>query len=95
MLHFTVHPASNRQESDCGRFSLVCRKECAEGAIEEKVTRMTKDAKEIAKVLVKEFRKLARDGELDRDGKKVAAAINNLREERRLTPRELNRRATI
>lgn len=52
-------------------------------------------AKRIAKILVKEFRKLARDGTLARDGKKVAAAINNLREERRLTPRELNRRATV
>lgn len=56
---------------------------------------MSKDAKKIAKLLVKEFKKLARDGELARDGKKVATAINNLREERRLTPRELNRRATI
>lgn len=56
---------------------------------------MSKDAKKIAKILVKEFRKLDRNGELERDGKKIAAAINNLREERRLTPRELNRRATI
>ncbi|MCH7702580.1 MAG: hypothetical protein IID37_12925 [Planctomycetes bacterium] len=56
---------------------------------------MAKDAKKIAKALVKELRKLDREGELARDGKKVAAAINNLREERRLTPRELNRRATI
>lgn len=56
---------------------------------------MNKDAKKIAKDLAKEFRKLARNGELARDGKKVAAAINNLREERRLTFRELNRRATI
>lgn len=53
------------------------------------------NAKKIARVLVKEFRKLDRNGELARDGKKVAAAINNLREERRLTQRELNRRATI
>lgn len=56
---------------------------------------MSKDAKTIAKALAKEFKKLAREGELARDGKKIAAAINNLREERRLTPRELNRRATI
>lgn len=53
---------------------------------------MSKDAKKIAKVLVKEFQKLADSGELVRDGKKVATAINNLREERRITPRELNRR---
>ena len=52
-------------------------------------------AKKIAKVLVKEFRKLDRKGELARDGKRVAKAITSLREERRLTPRELNRRATI
>lgn len=56
---------------------------------------MSKDAKKIAKVLVKKFEELARNGELARDGKKVAAAINNLRKERRLTPRALNRRATI
>lgn len=56
---------------------------------------MMKDAKKIAKVLVKEFEKLARNGELARDGKKIATAINDLREERRLTPRELNRRATV
>lgn len=56
---------------------------------------MSKDAKKIAKVLVKKFEELARNGELARDGKKVAAAINNLRKERQLTPRELNRRATI
>ena len=56
---------------------------------------MSKDAKKIAKVLVREFRKLALNGELARDGKKIAAAINNLRKERRLTSRELNRRATI
>ncbi len=69
--------------------------DCAEGALEEKVTPMGKDAKKIAKILVKELRKLDRQGELARDGKKVAAAINNLRKERRLTPQELNRRATI
>ena len=63
--------------------------------LDEEVTQMAKDAKKIAKALVKELRKLDREGELARDGKKVAAAINNLREERRLTPRELNRRATI
>ncbi len=73
----------------------MCRKECAEGALEEKVTPMGKDAKKIAKALAKEFRELDDKGELARDGKKVAAAINKLREERRLTPRELNRRATI
>lgn len=56
---------------------------------------MSKSAKKIAKILVKKFRKLDRNGELARDGKKIAAAINNLREERRLTPLELNRRATI
>lgn len=56
---------------------------------------MKQDAKKIAKVLVKKLRELDRRGELARDGKKVAQAINNLREERRLTPRELNRRATI
>ena len=53
-----------------------------------------KDAKKIAKQLAKEFRKLARNGELTRDGKLIATAINNLRAERRLTPRDLNRRAT-
>ncbi len=56
---------------------------------------MNKDPKKIAKALAKEFRKLDRAGELARDGKKVATAINKLREERRLRPRELNRRATI
>lgn len=56
---------------------------------------MIQDAKKIAKVLVKEFRKLASNGELTLDGKKIATAINNLREERRLTPQELNRRMTI
>lgn len=55
----------------------------------------SKDPKKIAKVLVKKFEELARNGELARDGKKVAAAINNQREERRPTPRELNRQATI
>jgi hypothetical protein len=54
-----------------------------------------KNAKEIAKHLAKELRKLDREGKLARDGKKVAAAINELRKERRLTPLELNRRATI
>lgn len=56
---------------------------------------MSKDAKKIAKILVEKFQELDRQGELARMGEKVAAAINNLREERRLTPRELNRRATI
>lgn len=56
---------------------------------------LSRDAKKIAKVLVKKFQKLDRTDELARDGKKVAKAINDLREERRLTPRELNRRATI
>lgn len=56
---------------------------------------MSKDAKKIAKALVKEFRELDRKGEFARDGEKVAAAINKLREEMRITPRELNRRATI
>lgn len=56
---------------------------------------MAKDAKKIAKALAKEFQKLQDKGELVRDGKRVAAAINKLRKERRLTPRELNRRATI
>lgn len=74
---------------------LVSGKTYAEKELDEEVTQMAKDAKKIAKALVKELRKLDREGELARDGKKVAAAINNLREERRLTPRELNRRATI
>lgn len=56
---------------------------------------MRRDAKKIARALAKEFRKLARTGELARDAKRVATAINNLRAERRLTPRELNRRATM
>ena len=80
---------------DSHRFSLVCWKERTESALEEEMCLMSRDAKRIAKVLVNEFRKLALNGELARDGKKVAAAINNLRQERRLTPRELNRRATI
>lgn len=56
---------------------------------------MVQDAKKIAKILVEKFKELERNGELVRMGKLVAKAINNLREERRLTPRELNRRATI
>lgn len=56
---------------------------------------MSKDAKKIAKIVVKGLQELDRKGVLARDGEKIAKAINNLREERRLTPRELNRRATI
>ncbi len=56
---------------------------------------MSKDAKKIAKDVVKGLKELDRKGELARAGEKVAKAINNLREERRLTPRVLNRRATI
>ena len=56
---------------------------------------MVKDAKKIAKVLVKNFEELARNGELARDGKKVAAALNSLRKERKLTWQALNRRAQI
>ncbi len=69
--------------------------ECAEGALEKKVSPMSKDAKKIAKDVVKGLRELDGKGELARAGEKVAKAINDLREERRLTPRELNRRATI
>lgn len=54
-----------------------------------------KNTKKIAEDLKKKFQELDRKGDLERDAKKVAAAINKLREERRLTPRELNRRATI
>ncbi len=63
--------------------------------VTNRVSIMKQDAKEIARILVKRFQKLERNGELDRMGRLVARAINNLREERRLTPRELNRRATI
>jgi len=49
-------------------------------------------AKQIAKVIAKGLRKLDKEGVLAEDGKRVADAINNLREERRLTPKELNRR---
>lgn len=56
---------------------------------------MSQDAKKIAKQVVKGLRELDRKGELARAGEKVAKAINNLREEMRLTPRELNRRTTI
>ena len=56
---------------------------------------MRKDAKNIAKDVVEGLKELDRKGELARAGEKVAKAINDLREERRLTSRELNRRATI
>ena len=56
---------------------------------------MSKAAKKIAKILVKEFQELDRKGELASDGKKVANAINNLRKERILTQRALNRRPII
>ncbi len=56
---------------------------------------MKQDAKKIAKEVVKGLKKLDRQGELARAGELVAKAINDLREERKLTPRELNRRATI
>jgi hypothetical protein len=56
---------------------------------------MSKNAKKIAKVLVEKFQELVRNGDLTRDGKKVATAINNLRKERRLTSKELDRSATI
>ena len=52
---------------------------------------MSKDAKKIAKDVAKGLREC----DLVCDGKKVANAINKLRKERRLTPRELNRQATI
>ena len=56
---------------------------------------MESEAKRIAKIVIKVLKKLDSEGELARMGKLVAKAINNLREERKLTPRELNRRATI
>lgn len=52
-------------------------------------------ARKIAKILMKGFNKLAANGELAKDGEKVAKAILDLREERKLTSRELNRRVTI
>ena len=54
-----------------------------------------RSAKAIAKVLAKELRKLDRKGELARDGKIVAAAINRLRAERRLTHRQMYQPVTI
>ncbi len=56
---------------------------------------MAKDAKQIAKALAEMFRELGRKGVLTRDGKKVAAAMNKLREERRLTWEQLHRPVTI
>lgn len=56
---------------------------------------MNKDAKKIAKKIAKGLREMDRNGDLVREGEKVAKAINALRKERRLTPLELNRRATI
>lgn len=56
---------------------------------------MTKDAKKIAKAVVKGLQALDRKGEVARAGEKVAKAINNLREERRLTPQVLNRRVGV
>lgn len=54
-----------------------------------------KDAKKIAKELVREFQKLARNGELARDKEKLENAINKLREERILTWEQLHRPVTI
>ena len=54
-----------------------------------------RDAKKLARLLVRKLRELDRKGELARDGEKIARAINSLHAERRLTSRELNRAATI
>ena len=59
------------------------------------VSETMSNANEIVKVLLAGFRELDRKGELKRNGKRVATAINNLREERRLTEQQLRRRATI
>lgn len=92
-LLFSLAPVARNR--DRGQFLPMSRKQYAEGALEKEVPQMSKDAKKIAKEVVKGLKELDRKGELARAGEKVAKAINNLREERRLTPRELNRRATI
>lgn len=51
--------------------------------------------KRISKDMVEGLKALDNKGELARAGEKVAKAIIKLRKERKLTPKELNRRATI
>ena len=45
--------------------------------------------------MVEGLQKLDREGEMVRAAEKLAKAIKDLREERRLTPQELNRRTNI
>jgi DNA polymerase III delta subunit len=54
-----------------------------------------KNAKTIARALVKEFKRLDRAGELMRDGEKIAKAINKLRAERKLTWEQRHTPVTI
>ncbi|MBU0760544.1 MAG: hypothetical protein KJ600_02185 [Nanoarchaeota archaeon] len=51
--------------------------------------------KGISAEVVRGLRRLDAEGKLAEAGERVAQAINDLREERILTPRELNRRAII
>ena len=59
------------------------------------MSRPSKKVREIVKVLVREFEKLARNGDLDCDAKKIADAYNKLREERRMTREELDRKMRV
>lgn len=56
---------------------------------------MSKKSKRIAEQVKKGLEKLDREGALALDGKRVAAAILRLREERHLTWEQLHRRNTI
>ena len=50
------------------------------------------NAKQIAEVLVEKFKELERQGELAKDGKRVAAFINKLRKERKVPRSVLDRK---
>lgn len=61
----------------------------------EEVPTVSKKAETIAKTVVEGLRKLDRDGELSREGQKVAAAIKRLRKELSLSYEQRHRRTTI